>query len=54
MEFKAKFRIGNKGEVVIGDGNTALLLTVDRSGSIQRVAGEFGMLYGQAWGGFKK
>ena len=54
MEIKAKFWIENKGEVVLGGGKTALLLAVDRLGSIQRAADEFGMSYRHAWGTIKK
>lgn len=54
MEIKAKFWIENKGEVVLGGGKTALLLAVDRFGSIQRAADEFGMSYRHAWGVIKK
>ena len=54
MEIKAKFWIENKGEVVLGGGKTALLLAVDRFGSIQRAADEFGMSYRHAWGALKK
>ena len=54
MEIKAKFWIENKGEVVVGGGKTALLLAVDRLGSIQRTADEFGMSYRHAWGAIKK
>jgi len=54
MEIKAKFWIENKGEVVLGGGKTALLLAVDRLGSIQRAADEFGMSYRHAWGAIKK
>ena len=54
MEIKAKFWIENKGEVVLGGGKTALLLAVDRLGSIQRAADEFGMSYRHAWGVIKK
>jgi molybdate transport system regulatory protein len=54
MEIKAKFWIENKGEVVLGNGKTALLLAVDRFGSIQRAADEFGMSYRHAWGAIKK
>ena len=54
MEIKAKFWIENKGEVVVGGGKTALLLAVDRVGSIQRAAEEFGMSYRHAWGAIKK
>jgi molybdate transport system regulatory protein len=54
MEIKAKFWIENKGEVVAGGGKTALLLAVDRLGSIQRAADEFGMSYRHAWGVIKK
>ncbi|NWG02725.1 MAG: LysR family transcriptional regulator [Syntrophaceae bacterium] len=54
MEIKAKFWIENKGEVVLGGGKTALLLAVDRFGSIQRAAEEFGMSYRHAWGVIKK
>jgi molybdate transport system regulatory protein len=54
MEIKAKFWIENKGEVVLGGGKTALLLAVDRFGSIQRAADEFGMSYRHAWGAIKK
>ena len=48
MEIKTKFWIENKGEVVLGGGKTALLLAVDRLGSIQRAAEEFGMSYRHA------
>ena len=54
MEIKAKFWIENRGEVVLGGGKTNLLLTVDRLGSIQRAADEFGMSYRHAWGAIKK
>ena len=54
MEIKTKFWIENKGEVVLGGGKTALLLAVDRLGSIQRAADEFGMSYRHAWGANKK
>ena len=54
MEIKAKFWIENKGEVVTGGGKIALLLAVDRLGSIQRAAEEFGMSYRHAWGSIKK
>jgi len=54
MEIKAKFWIENRGEVVLGGGKTTLLLAVDRLGSIQRAADEFGMSYRHAWGVIKK
>jgi molybdate transport system regulatory protein len=54
MEIKAKFWIENRGEVVLGGGKTALLLAIDRLGSIQRAADEFGMSYRHAWGVIKK
>jgi molybdate transport system regulatory protein len=54
MEIKAKFWIENKGEVVLGGGKTSLLLAVDRFGSIQQAADEFGMSYRHAWGAVKK
>jgi molybdate transport system regulatory protein len=54
MEIKVKFWIENKGEVVLGGGKTALFLAVDRLGSIQRAADEFGMSYRHAWGTIKK
>ncbi len=54
MEIKAKFWIENRGEVVLGGGKTALLLAVDRFGSIQRAADEFGMSYRHAWGVIKR
>jgi molybdate transport system regulatory protein len=54
MEIKAKFWIENNGEVVLGGGKAALLLTVDRLGSIQRAAEEFGMSYRHAWGAIRK
>ena len=54
MEIRAKFWIENKGEVVLGGGKTALLLSVDRFGSIQRAADEFGMSYRHAWGAIKR
>jgi molybdate transport system regulatory protein len=54
MEIKAKFWIENNGEVVLGGGKTALLLAVDRLGSIQRAADEFGMSYRHAWGAIRK
>ncbi len=54
MEIRAKFWIENKGEVVLGGGKAALLLAVDRLGSIQRAADEFGMSYRHAWGAIKK
>ena len=54
MEIKTKFWIENKGEVVLGGGKAALLLAVDRLGSIQRAAEECGMSYRHAWGAIKK
>ena len=54
MEIKAKFWIENKGEVVLGGGKAGLLLAVDRLGSIQRAADEFGMSYRHAWGAIRK
>ena len=54
MEIKAKFWIENRGEVVLGGGKTALLLAVERLGSIQRAADEFGMSYRHAWGAIKR
>jgi molybdate transport system regulatory protein len=54
MEVKAKFWIENKGEVVLGAGKTALILAVDRLGSIQRAAEELGMSYRHAWGALRK
>ena len=54
MKIKAKFWIENKGEVVLGGGKTSLLLAVDRFGSIQQAADEFGMSYRHAWGAVKK
>ena len=54
MEIRAKFWIENRGEVVLGGGKTALLQAVDRLGSIQRAADEFGMSYRHAWGVIKK
>jgi len=54
MEIKAKFWIENEGEVMLGGGRTALLLAVDRLGSIQRAADEFGMSYRYMWGVIKK
>ncbi len=55
MEIKAKFWIENKGEVVLGgQGKTALLLAVDRLGSIQRAANELGMSYRHAWGAIQR
>jgi len=54
MEIKTKFWIENRGEVVLGGGKTALLLAIDRLGSIQRAADEFGMSYRHAWGVIQK
>ena len=54
MKIRSKFWIENKGEVVLGGGKTALLLTMDRLGSIQRAADEFEMSYRHAWGAIKK
>jgi molybdate transport system regulatory protein len=54
MEIKTKFWIENRGEVVLGGGKTSLLLAIDRLGSIQRAADEFGMSYRHAWGVIKK
>jgi len=54
VEIKAKFWIENNGEVVLGGGKAGLLLTVDRLGSIQRAAEEFGMSYRHAWGAIRK
>jgi len=54
MEIRTKFWIENKGEVVLGVGKTALLLEVDRLGSIQQAADQFGMSYRHAWGMIKK
>ena len=54
MEIKAKFWIENRGEAVLGGGKRDLLLSVDRLGSIQRAADEFGMSYRHAWGTIRK
>ncbi len=54
MEIRSKFWIENKGEVVIGSGKTALLMAVDRLGSIQGAADQFGMSYRHAWGAIKR
>jgi len=54
MEIKSKFWIENRGEVVLGGGKTALLMAVDRLGSIQRAADEFEMSYRHAWGVIRK
>jgi molybdate transport system regulatory protein len=54
MEIKAKFWIENKGEVVMGGGKAALLQAVDRLGSIQQAADEFGMSYRHAWGAIRR
>ncbi len=54
MEIKTKFWIENKGEAVLGGGKAALLLAVDRLGSIQSAADEFGMSYRHAWGAIRK
>ena len=54
MEIKAKFWIENRREVILGGGRTALLLAVDRLGSIQRAADEFGMSYRHAWGAIRR
>ena len=54
MEIKTKFWIENRGEVVLGGGKTALLLAIDRLGSIQQAADEFEMSYRHAWGVIKK
>jgi len=54
MEIKTKFWIENRGEVVLGGGKTSLLLAIDRLGSIQRAANEFGMSYRHAWGVIQK
>ena len=54
MEIKSKFWIENNGEAVLGGGKAGLLLTVDRLGSIQRAAEEFGMSYRHAWGAIRK
>ena len=49
MKIRVKFWIENRGEVVLGDGKTALLMAVDRLGSIQQAADQFGMSYRHAW-----
>ncbi|NWF92085.1 MAG: LysR family transcriptional regulator [Syntrophaceae bacterium] len=54
MEIRAKFWIENRGEVVLGRGKTDLLLAVDRLGSIQAAAEQFGMSYRHAWGAIRK
>ena len=54
VEIKAKFWIENRGEAVLGGGKRDLLLSVDRLGSIQRAADEFGMSYRHAWGTIRK
>jgi molybdate transport system regulatory protein len=54
MEIKAKFWIENRGDVVLGGGKTALLQAVDRLGSIQQAADEFGMSYRHAWGAIRR
>ena len=54
MEIRVKFWIENNGEVVVGGGKAALLRAIDRLGSIQGAADEFGMSYRHAWGAIKK
>src|SRR4030065_1394290 len=54
MEIRVKFWIENNGEVVVGGGKAALLQAIDRLGSIQGAADEFGMSYRHAWGAIKK
>jgi len=54
VEIKAKFWVENRGEVVLGSGKAALLLSVNENGSIQRAAEEFGMSYRHAWGIIRK
>lgn len=54
MKVRAKFWVENNGEVVVGAGKTSLILAVDRLGSIQRAAEEFGMSYRHAWGAIRK
>ena len=54
LEIRSKFWIENNGEVVLGGGKTALLIAVDRLGSIQRAADEFGMSYRHAWGAIQR
>ncbi len=54
MEIRSKFWIERRGEVVIGSGKTALLMAIERLGSIQGAADEFGMSYRHAWGAIKR
>ncbi len=54
MQVKSKVWIEAGGEVVAGDGKINLLERIEKTGSIQKAAGEIGMSYRHAWGFLQK
>ena len=54
MEAKSKVWLEAGGEVVAGDGKIDLLARIEKTGSIQKAAGEIGMSYRHAWGFLQK
>ena len=54
MQAKSKIWIEAGGEVVAGDGKIDLLDKIEKTGSIQKAAGEIGMSYRHAWGFLQK
>jgi molybdate transport system regulatory protein len=54
VEFKCKFWLEKKGELVFGEGLYTLLVYIDKYGSINQAAIKSKMSYRQAWGKIKK
>ena len=53
MEIKLRLSVKHNGEHVYGDGRQALLLAVERFGSLSKAAAELNMSYRAAWGKIK-
>ncbi|HEX21566.1 MAG TPA: LysR family transcriptional regulator [Actinobacteria bacterium] len=53
MEAKLRLSIKKDGEHVYGDGRQALLLAVDKLGSLNKAAASLEMSYRAAWGKIK-
>lgn len=53
MEAKLRLSIKKNGEHVYGDGRQALLLAVDKLGSLNKAAASLEMSYRGAWGKIK-
>jgi molybdenum-dependent DNA-binding transcriptional regulator ModE len=49
-----KVLLENMGEVVLSKDKFSILKKIDKLGSIQKAAEEFGKSYRQAWEGFSK